>query len=117
MNKNTLITAIIIAVIAVVAIVWFAAGPGQVVSPELEERAGAPLEEEVLSPVEVSAEEQQVLQAEGITLPGETDQATEALEKVGTSNAIESIEQDVNATNLSDLDAGLKEIENSLQGL
>lgn len=70
-----------------------------------------------LTPIELTPEEQQALQEEGLQMPSEKDLAAEALQSVRSSDELEAIEADLNETDLSALDAELETIENDLLGL
>ena len=67
-----------------------------------------------LSPIALSASEQQALKNDGITPPSSTDAGTAALQSVGTSDRVSSIEADLNRTDLSGLDAELNQIQQDL---
>ncbi|MBI2122385.1 MAG: hypothetical protein HYT98_04680 [Candidatus Sungbacteria bacterium] len=109
-NKNTFIIAIIILVVIAGGILFFLnRGPSY-------QKESITIEQD-LTPIELSPEEQQVLQAEGLSIPSGEDALAEKLQIVRSSDELGAIEADLNETNLSELDAELKAIENDLSGL
>ena len=105
MKKNNLIITVILIVIVVVAVFFFTRDKG-------------PLGVDGLLPIELTPEEQQALQEEGIDLPSnEEDSANQALHDVSASDELDAIEAELNATDLLDLDAELDAIDSDLQGL
>ena len=73
--------------------------------------------EQDLTPIELTQEEKQALQAEGLTMPSREDAAAKNLQSVRTSDELDAIGADLNETDLSGLDAELEAIGNDLQGL
>lgn len=72
--------------------------------------------EQDLTPIELSSEEQQALQAEGLQIPSGEDAAAKNLQSVRSSDELGAIEADLNETDLSGLDAELEAIESDLSG-
>ncbi|MDP2630988.1 MAG: hypothetical protein Q8P56_06320 [Candidatus Uhrbacteria bacterium] len=73
--------------------------------------------EQDLTPIELSQEEQQALQDEGLAIPSGEDAATKDLQSMRSSDELGAIEADLNETDLSGLDAELDAIESDLSGL
>ncbi len=73
--------------------------------------------EQDLAPIELTLEEQQALQDEGLMTPPTEDVSTDDLRGVRSSDELDAIEADLNETDLSGLDAELDSIEGSLFGL
>ena len=102
MKKNNLIIIVILIVIVVVAGWFFAREKGS-------------LDVDGLLPIELTSEERQALQDEGIDLPSnEEDSAIQALQDVSASDELDAIEAELNATDLLDLDAELYAIDKKL---
>lgn len=72
--------------------------------------------EQGLISVELTKEEEQALQDEGLQMPSEEDALAEELLSVRSSDEIDAIDADINETNLSGLDAELEEIDSDLLG-
>ena len=123
MNKNTLIIAGLLLVIIVGGAIFFLTrGPES--QPSYQPEVKQPLEqkesltiEQDLAPIELSQEEQQALQDEGLQIPSGEDALAEDLQSVRTSDELDAIEADLDETDLSGLDAELESIESDLQGL
>ncbi|QQG45220.1 MAG: hypothetical protein HYW89_04470 [Candidatus Sungiibacteriota bacterium] len=109
-RKNTLIIAIIILAVVAGGVLFFLnRGPSyQKESLTIEQG---------LTPIELSPEEQQALQAEGLAIPSGEDTAAKNLQTVRTSDELDAIGSDLNETNLSGLDAESEAIESDLSGL
>ena len=111
MNKNTLIIAIIVLVVVVGGIVVFL-NRGPVYQKETL------TVEQDLTPIELSQEELQALEDEGIEpLSSEEDTKAKELQNVRSSDELDAIEADLTETDLSGLDAELEAIESDLFGL
>ncbi|MDA2922636.1 hypothetical protein MYX07_05240 [Patescibacteria group bacterium AH-259-L07] len=111
MNKKTLIIAIIALVIIVGGVLFFS--PAQ---PESQQKEALTIEQD-LTPIELSPEEQQALQDEGIEpLSSEEDMKAKDLQNVRFSDEIDDIEADLIETDLSGLDVELELIEDDLSG-
>ena len=110
MNKNTLTIAIIILVVVAGGVLFFLnRGPSY--------QKESLIIEQDLTPIELSLEEQQALQAEGFTIPSGEDAATKNLQSVRSSDELGAIEADLKETDLSGLDSELNAIETDLFGL
>ncbi len=110
-SKNTLIIAGITLAVIIGGIIFF------LTQPPLEPKEQLIIEQD-LAPIELSQEEQQALQNEGIEpLSGEEDAKAKQLQSVRSSDEIEAIDADLNETDLGGLDAELEAIENDLLGL
>src|SRR3989344_9213428 len=102
-NKNTFIIAIIVLVVVAGGILFFLnRGPSY-------QKESLTIEQD-LTPIELTQEEQQALQAEGLSIPSREDTATENLQSVRSSDELGAIEADLNETDLSGLDAELETI-------
>ena len=100
MNKNTLIIAVIILAIVTGGVLFFLnRGPSY-------QKESLTIEQD-LTPIELSPEEQQALQAEGLTIPSGEDAAAKNLQTVRSSDELNAIGADLNETDLSGLDAEL----------
>ena len=85
--------------------------------PQFEkEKESLNLENDLIS-LELTQEEEQVLQNEGIASVSEEDAQAEALQTVRSSDELFAIEADLNETNISGLDAELELIQKDLSGL
>ena len=73
--------------------------------------------EQDLTPIELTQEEQQALKDEGLAIPSGEDVAAKNLQSVRSSGELDAIEDDLNETDLSGLDAELEAIETDLSGL
>ncbi|MDA2923002.1 hypothetical protein MYX07_07100 [Patescibacteria group bacterium AH-259-L07] len=115
MNKNTLIIIILVLVVIVGGALFFLTrGPEGRPVYQKEQL----IIEQDLTPIELSPEEQQVLQDEGIEpVPSEEDIKAKALQGVRFSDELDAIEADLNETDLTGLDAELEAIESDLFGL
>lgn len=114
MSKNIFII-IFIALIFAVGVFFFI-NRGPEIQPSYQKES-ITLEAD-LKQIELSAEEIQVLEGEGIEIPSsEADEATEDLQSVRFSDELAAIEADLNETDLSGLDAELEAIESDLAGL
>jgi len=110
MNKNTLIIAVIILAIVTGGVLFFLnRGPSY-------QKESLTIEQD-LTPIKLSPEEQQALQAEGLTVPSEADAAAKNLQTVRSSDELDAIGADLNETDLSGLDAELEAIGSDLSGL
>lgn len=107
-NKKTLIIIIALVIVGGVFIFLNSGGPNQKESLTIKQD---------LTPIELSQEEQQALQDEGLVIPSGADALAEELQSVRTSDELDAIEADLNETNLSGLDAELEAIETDLSGL
>ena len=110
-NAKKNIYIIIIAVFAIViggALIFFNSGPDQKEQLTIEQD---------LFPIELSQEEAQALQDEGLGVLSGEDALTKDLQSVRSSDELDAIEADLNETDLSGLDAELEAIENDLSGL
>ena len=116
MNKNTLIIIVGIAFVTIVGgVVFFlTSGPGSETQPYQKESL---VVEQNLAPVELTREERQALQDEGLAVPSGEDTLAKDLQRVRSSDEISAIEADLNETDLSGLDAELGTIDNDLSGL
>ena len=112
-NKNTLIITIIILVAIVGGVLFFLA-----LGPETKpyQKESLTIEQD-LTPIELTPEEQQALQDEGIAIPSREDALAKDLQSVRSSDELDAIEADLTETDLSGLDAELEAIENDLLGL
>ncbi len=109
-NKNILIIAGIALVVIVGGTIFFLNhGPSY-------QKESLTIEQD-LTPIELSPEEQQVLQDEGLAIPSGEDAAAKNLQSVRSSDELDAIEVDLNETDLSGLDAELETIEADLSGL
>ena len=109
-RKNTLIIiAIVIGIIVVGAIFFLTRGPSY-------QKEQLTIEQD-LTPIELSQEEQQAFQDEGLRIPSGEDALANDLQSVRSSDELNAIEADLNETNLLGLDAELELIESDLQGL
>ena len=123
MNKTTLIIAGLLLVIIVGGAIFFLTrGPES--QPSYQPEVKQPLEqkesltiEQDLAPIELSQEEQQALQDEGLTIPLGEDALAKDLQSVRSSDELDAIEADLDETDLSGLDAELDAIESDLSGL
>ena len=106
MNKNTLIIITVVLVIVVGGALFF-----------FQQGKESLTIEQDLTPIELSQEEEQVLQDEGLTISSGEDALAEDLQSVRSSDELDAIEADLIETNLSGLDAELEAIESDLQGL
>ena len=73
--------------------------------------------EQDLSAVVLTAEEQQALKSEGLSMPSGQDLAAKNLQSVRISDGISDIEKDISETNLSGLDSELSDIDKDLSGM
>ncbi len=73
--------------------------------------------EEDLSALQLSAEEQQALTQEGLSMPDGKDAATEKLTTVNSSDGLDNIEKDINGTDIANMDFETGEIDATLEGL
>ena len=114
MNKNTIIiTVLVLVVIAGSALFFLTRGPeGQ----PAYQKESLTIEQD-LTPLELTQEEQQALQDEGLTIPLGEDALAKDLQSVRSSDELDAIEADLNETDLSGLDAELESIESDLSGL
>ncbi|PIT96685.1 hypothetical protein COT82_01705 [Candidatus Campbellbacteria bacterium CG10_big_fil_rev_8_21_14_0_10_35_52] len=109
-NKNTLTIVIIILVVIAGGVFFFLnRGPS-------EQKESLTIEQD-LTPIELSQEEKQALQAEGLAMPSGEDKAAKNLQSVRTSDELDAIGADLNETDLSGLDAEFEAIDSDLQGL
>jgi len=109
-NKNILI-------IAIIALVVIALGAGFFfLTRGLDQKESLTIEQD-LTPIELTQEEEQVLQDEGLAIPSGEDALAEDLQSVRSSDELDAIEADLLETDLSGLDAELESIESDLQGL
>ncbi|KKT82540.1 MAG: hypothetical protein UW81_C0039G0004 [Candidatus Giovannonibacteria bacterium GW2011_GWC2_44_9] len=100
MNKNTLIIAVIALIVIVGGVLFFLnRGPSY-------QKESLTIEQD-LTPIELTQEEKQALQAEGLTMPSREDAAAKNLQSVRTSDELDAIGADLNETDLSSLDAEL----------
>lgn len=111
--KNTLIIAGTVLVIIAGAIFFLTRG-SETQQPYQKEFLTI---EQELTPIELSQEEQQALQDEGLAISSGEDALAKDLQSVRSSDELEAIEADLNETELSGLDAELEAIENDLFGL
>lgn len=113
-NKNTIIiTVLVLVVIAGSALFFLTRGPeGQ----PAYQKESLTIEQD-LTPIELTQEEQQALQDEGLTIPFGEDALAKDLQSVRSSDELDAIEADLNETDLSGLDAELDAIEGDLSGL
>lgn len=107
MNKNTLI---IIIALVIVGGIFILSNRG------IDQKESLTIEQD-LTPIELSQEEQQALQAEGLQILSGEDVLAKDLQSVRSSDELDAIEADLNETNLLGLDAELEAIESDLQGL
>ncbi|KKT28271.1 hypothetical protein A3G55_02875 [Candidatus Giovannonibacteria bacterium RIFCSPLOWO2_12_FULL_44_25] len=99
-SKNKLIIAIIILVVVAGGVLFFLnRGPSY-------QKESLTIEQD-LTPIELTQEEKQALQAEGLTMPSREDAAAKNLQSVRTSDELDAIGADLNETDLSSLDAEL----------
>ena len=112
MNKNILIIVGIAFVITVGAVFFLTRGPE--IQPYQKESITI---EQDLTPIELTQEERQALQDEGLAIPSGEDALTKDLQSVRSSDELGAIEADLNETDLSGLDAELEAIESDLLGL
>ena len=112
MNKKTLIIAVVVLIIIVGSVLFFR--QEQPESQSLDQKEALTIEQD-LTPIELTAEEQQALQDEGIEpISTEEDIQAKALQSVRFSDELEAIEADLIETDLSGLDAELDAIETDL---
>lgn len=112
MNKKTLIIAVVVLIIIVGGVLFFRQKQSE---SQLLYQQEALTIEQYLTPLELTSEEQQALQDEGIEpLSTEEDIETKALQNVRSSDEIDDIEADLIETDLSGLDAELDAIEDDL---
>ncbi|MBI3019841.1 MAG: hypothetical protein HYY60_00735 [Parcubacteria group bacterium] len=109
-GKNKLIIATIVLVVVAGGVLFFLTR-----APSYQKESVTV--EQDLTPIELTQEEQQALQEEGLTMPAGEDAAAKKLQTVRTSDELGAIGADLNETNLSGLDAELKAIESDLSGL
>ncbi len=115
MNKNTLIIAIVVLVIVVGGIVVFLNREPE--SQPVYQKETITVEQD-LTPIELSQEELQALEDEGIEpLSSEEDTKAKELQNVRPSDELGAIEADLTETDLLGLDAELEAIESDLFGL
>ena len=107
MNKKTLIIIITLVIIGGVFIF---------LNRGFDQKEQLTIEQD-LTPIELTQEEKQALQDEGLTIPSGEDALSKDLQRVRTSDELDAIEADINETDLSGLDAELEEIENDLSEL
>ena len=112
MNKNTLIIAGVALVIIAGAVFFLARGP----ETQPYQKESLTIEQD-LTPIELTPEEQQALQDEGIAIPSREDALAKDLQSVRSSDELDAIEADLTETDLSGLDSELEAIENDLLGL
>lgn len=108
-NKKTLIITIIVLVVVAGGVVFL-------LNREPSYQKEFLMIEQDLTPIELSQEEQQALQDEGLVIPTGEDALVKDLQSVRTSDELDAIEADINETNLSELDSSLEEIESDLSG-
>ncbi len=109
MNKNTLI-------ITIIAFVVVAGGALIFMNRESDQKEQLTIEQD-LTPIELSQEEKQALQDEGLQIPSGEDALVKDLQSVRSSDELDAIEADLTETDLSGLDAELEAIESDLSGL
>ena len=108
-NKNTrIILGIALIVIVGGTLIFLNRGSDQKESLTIEQD---------LTPIELSQEERQALQDEGLVTPSGEDALAKDLRSVRSSDELDAIEADLNETDLSGLDAELDAIEVDLSGL
>ncbi|MDP2695801.1 MAG: hypothetical protein Q8O87_00950 [bacterium] len=96
-SKNKLTIAIITFVVVAGGVLFFLnRGPS-------EQKESLTIEQD-LTPIELSQEEKQALQAEGLAMPSGEDAAAKNLQSVRSSDELDAIEADLNETDLSGLD-------------
>jgi len=108
-NKNIYIIIIVGFVIVIGGVLLF-------LNSGLDQKESLTIEQD-LTPIELSQEEQQALQDEGLTIPSGEDALAKDLQSVRSSDELDAIEADLNETDLSGLDAELDAIESDLLGL
>ena len=109
-SKNKLIVAIIILAIVTGGVLFFLnRGPSY-------QKESLTIGQDV-TPIELSPEEQQALQAEGLTIPSGEDAAAKNLQSVRSSDKLDVIEPVLNEADLSGLDSELEAIGIDLSGL
>lgn len=72
---------------------------------------------EDLAPIELSAEERAALAQEGLSLPEGADTLAQNLQRVHSGDDLNTIEKDLNETNLTGLDSELDAIDKDLHGM
>lgn len=112
MNQKIFIIAGVILVIVVGAIFILTSEPKT--EPYQTEQL---IIEQDLTPIELSSEEQQTLQEEGLVIPSGEDILAKDLQDVRSSDELDAIEADLNETDLSGLDLELELISEDLLGL
>ncbi|MBI2639882.1 MAG: hypothetical protein HYW90_03295 [Candidatus Sungbacteria bacterium] len=109
-SKNKLIIAVIVLVVIAGGVLFFLnRGPSY-------QKESLTIEQD-LTPIELTPEEQQALQAEGLAFPSVEDAAAKKLQTVRSSDEFDAIEADLNETDLTGLDAESEAIESDLSGL
>ncbi|MBI2068529.1 MAG: hypothetical protein HYT67_00245 [Candidatus Yanofskybacteria bacterium] len=108
-SKNTLIIAVIILVVAGGVLFFLNRDPSY-------QKESLTIEQD-LTPIDLTQDEKQALQAEGLAFPSGGDAAAKNLQTVRTSDELDAIEADLNETDLSGLDAESEAIESDLSGL
>lgn len=107
-NKNTLIIIVVLAVVIGGALIFLSRG--------LDQKERLIIEQDLI-PIELSQEEQQALQDEGLQIPSGEDALAKDLQSVRSSDELGAIEADLSETDLSGLDKELEVIESDLSGL
>lgn len=119
MDRNTLIIAVaIIVIVLATGVLYFLMKEEQPITPIVSDQKIRLAQEQDLTFVELTEEEKQALKDQGFDAPpsGE-DSKTKSLQLVNTSDEVAAIAADINATDLSGLDAELAEIDKLLSGL
>ncbi len=109
-SKNKLIILITILVVVTGGVLFF-------LNREPSYQKESLMIEQDLTPIELSQEELQALQAEGFAISSGEDATAKKLQTVRSSDELGAIEADISETDLSGLDAELEAIENDLSGL
>lgn len=107
-NKNTLIIIVVLAVVIGGALIFLSRG--------LDQKERLIIEQDLI-PIELSQEEQQALQDEGLQISSGEDALAKDLQSVRSSDELGAIEADLSETDLSGLDKELEVIESDLSGL
>ncbi len=110
---------IIIVIILAVAGVWFLLGKQPQVELSQKESFSQkdylPVEQD-LAPVELTPEEKQALQEQGLEFVEGEDKTIKELQTVRSSDELEAIQADLRETDLSSFDADMEAIEKDLSG-
>ena len=105
-------------IIAVAGIYYYLAGQipqlPQIMNP-LSQKTEKLMLEQDLTPLELSAEEQQALKEQGLSMPSGTDSQTEKLQTVNQSDDLSAMEKDIEGTDTSNMDPELNQIDQNLQ--